>query len=60
MPGSPHKIAPGRITLVAVTANPVARARSVPVSAVTGLGTGTVLLLAALCSLALAPTTAAG
>ncbi|GIJ76356.1 hypothetical protein [Micromonospora phaseoli] len=43
-----------------MTANPVARARSVPVSAVTGLGTGTVLLLAALCSLALAPTTAAG
>lgn len=38
------------ITLVAVAAIPVARARSVPVSAATGLGTGTVLLATSLSS----------
>lgn len=38
------------ITLVAVAAIPVARARSVPVSAATGLGTGTVLLVTSLSS----------
>ncbi|MEU6075700.1 hypothetical protein [Micromonospora sp. NPDC047074] len=44
------------VTLVAVAAIPVARARSLPVSAVTGLGTGTVLLVAALSSTVLALT----
>jgi hypothetical protein len=40
------------VTLVAVVAVPLARSRSVAVSAVTGLGAGTVLLTAALCSMA--------
>jgi hypothetical protein len=38
------------ITLVAIAAIPVARARSVSVSAVTGVGTGSVLLVAAMTS----------
>ncbi|PZG20282.1 hypothetical protein C1I95_09890 [Micromonospora craterilacus] len=42
------------ITLVAVAAVPVARSRSLPVSAVTGLGTGSVLLAAAGSSLGIA------
>jgi uncharacterized membrane protein len=40
------------VTLVALAAVPLARSRSVAVSAVTGLGAGTVLLAAALWSLA--------
>ena len=40
------------VTLVALVAVPLARSRSVAVSAVTGLGAGTVLLAAALWSLA--------
>ena len=40
------------VILVALAAIPLARARSLAVSAVTGLGTGTVLLAAALVSLA--------
>lgn len=40
------------VTLMALAAVPVARARSLAVSAVTGLGTGTVLLGGALVSLA--------
>jgi hypothetical protein len=42
------------ITLVALVAVPQARSRSVPVSAVTGVGVGTVLLAGALWSLAAA------
>ncbi|QOC92314.1 hypothetical protein [Micromonospora craniellae] len=42
------------ITLVAVAAVPVARHRALPVSAVTGLGTGSVLLTAAASSLVIA------
>jgi hypothetical protein len=45
-------VAAAVVTLVAVAAVPLARSRSLPVSAVTGLGTGTVLLAAALWSLA--------
>ncbi|MDG4797074.1 hypothetical protein [Micromonospora sp. WMMD1082] len=44
------------ITLVAVAAIPVARARALPVSAVTGLATGSVLLAAALGSVAVTVT----
>jgi hypothetical protein len=44
------------VTLVAIAAIPVARARSIPVSAATGLGTGAVLLVAALASLVAALT----
>jgi hypothetical protein len=40
------------VTAVALIAVPVARSRSVPVSAVTGMTTGSVLLVAALASLA--------
>jgi hypothetical protein len=40
------------VTLVALVAVPLARSRPVAVSAVTGLGAGTVLLAAALWSLA--------
>ncbi|HJW64533.1 MAG TPA: hypothetical protein VJ849_13615 [Actinomycetes bacterium] len=40
------------VTLAALVAVPLARSRSVAVSAVTGLGAGTVLLAAALWSLA--------
>ncbi|MFI6262404.1 hypothetical protein [Micromonospora sp. NPDC051006] len=42
------------VTAVALAAVPVARARAVTVSAVVGLGTGAVLLVAALASLAVA------
>jgi hypothetical protein len=42
----------GLVTLVAVVAVPLARSRSLAVSAVTGLATGTVLLVAALFSMA--------
>jgi len=41
----------GLVTLGALVAVPVARSRSLPVSAVTGLATGTVLLATALVSL---------
>lgn len=44
------------VTLVAIAAIPVARARSIPVSAATGLGAGAVLLVAALASLVAALT----
>jgi hypothetical protein len=40
----------GLVTLAAVVAVPLARSRSLAVSAVTGLATGTVLLAAALFS----------
>jgi hypothetical protein len=40
------------VTLVALAAVPLARARSLAVSAITGLGIGTVLLAAALFSMA--------
>ena len=43
------------VTLVALVAVPLARSRSVAVSAVTGLDAGTVLLTAALCSMASVP-----
>ncbi|WBB65676.1 hypothetical protein [Micromonospora sp. WMMD812] len=42
------------ITLIALAAVPLARKLSLPVSAVTGLGTGTVLLAAAVTSMAIA------
>jgi hypothetical protein len=42
------------VTLVAVVAVPLARRRRLAVSAVTGLGTGVVLLVAAVLSLAFA------
>jgi hypothetical protein len=45
-------VAGALVTLVAVLAVPLARSRSLPVSAVTGLGCGCVLLAAALWSLA--------
>jgi len=44
-------VAAALVTVVALAAVPVARARSLAVSAVVGLGTGAVLLAAALTSL---------
>lgn len=44
-------LAAALVTIAAIAAIPLARARSLPVSAVTGVATGTILLATAVCSL---------